>query len=204
MKDTPRSQLGRIHSGRHQDVQFATGRGQESPQERARGGGPQSSSANLIVGIDPGLAGTGFALLAEPNRVVACGTVSTIPGREGPRLVAIANHLRALIAEYHPAEASLEELFMGRNATSAIGVAQARGVILTVLEECDVPVFEYKPSQVKIVLTGYGKADKSQIQRMLAAQVLLPAGKLDEHARDAIAIAVCHARSRKFNGSRPR
>src|SRR5579859_631859 len=204
MKDTPRSQLGRIYSGRHQDVQFATGRGQESPQEGARGGGPQSSSANLIVGIDPGLAGTGFALLAEPNRVVACGTVSTIPGREGPRLVAIANHLRALIAEYHPAEASLEELFMGRNATSAIGVAQARGVILTVLEECDVPVFEYKPSQVKIVLTGYGKADKSQIQRMLAAQVLLPAGKLDEHARDAIAIAVCHARSRKFNGSRPR
>jgi len=156
----------------------------------------------LIVGIDPGLAGTGFALLAEPNRVIACGTVSTIPGREGPRLVAIANHLRALIAEHNPSEASLEELFMGRNATSAMGVAQARGVILTVLEECQVPVFEYKPSQVKIVLTGYGKADKAQIQRMLAAQVQLPEGKLDEHARDAIAIAVCHARSRKFNGAR--
>jgi crossover junction endodeoxyribonuclease RuvC len=93
---------------------------------------------------------------------------------------------------------------MGRNATSAIGVAQARGVILAVLEECDVPVFEYKPSQVKIVLTGYGKADKAQIQRMLAAQVQLPEGKLDEHARDAVAIAVCHARSRKFNGAQRR
>jgi len=92
-------------------------------------------SDGLIVGIDPGLAGTGFALLAEPNRVVACGTVSTIPGREGPRLVAIANHLRALIAVHHPSEASLEELFMGRNATSAMGVAQARGVILAVFEE---------------------------------------------------------------------
>src|SRR6266513_4138800 len=123
----------------------------------------------LIVGIDPGLAGTGFALLAEPNRVIACGTVSTIPGREGPRLVAIASHLRALLAEHRPAEASLEELFMGRNATSAIGVAQARGAILAVLEECGVPVFEYKPSQVKMVLTGYGNADKAQIARMLGA-----------------------------------
>ena len=163
-----------------------------------------SSSNGLIVGIDPGLAGTGFALLADPNRVIACGTVSTIPGREGPRLVAIANHLRALIAQHQPSEASIEELFMGRNATSAIGVAQARGAILAVLEECHVPVFEYKPSQVKIVLTGYGKADKSQIARMLAAQVQLPEGKLDEHARDAVAIALCHARSRRFNGARAR
>jgi crossover junction endodeoxyribonuclease RuvC len=161
------------------------------------------STGGLIVGIDPGLAGTGFALLAEPNHVVACGTVVTIPGREGPRLIAITNHLRALIAEHHPAEASLEELFMGRNATSAIGVAQARGAILAVLEECGVPVFQYKPAQVKIVLTGYGKADKHQIARMIAAQVKMPEGsghaRLDEHARDAIAIAVCHARSRRFS-----
>ena len=158
-------------------------------------------SSGLIVGIDPGLAGTGFALLAEPYRVVASETVVTIPGREGPRLVAITQRLRELIAEHRPAEASLEELFMGRNATSAIGVAQARGAILAVLEECKVPVFQYKPAQVKIVLTGYGKADKQQIARMLAAQVKLPEGKLDEHARDAIAIAVCHARSRRFNNS---
>ena len=162
-----------------------------------------SARNGLIVGIDPGLAGTGFALRAEPNQVVACGTVITIPAREtGPRLVAITSHLRALLAEHRPAEASLEELFMGRNASSAIGVAQARGAILAVLEECHVPVFEYKPAQVKIVLTGYGKADKQQISRMLAAQVKLPEGKLDEHARDAIAIAVCHARSRRFAGGR--
>ena len=88
---------------------------------------------------------------------------------------------------------------MGRNATSAIGVAQARGAILAVLEDCAVPVFADKPAQVKIVLTGYGKADKEQIARMLAAQVKLPDGKLDNHAMDAIAIAVCHARSRQFS-----
>ncbi len=90
---------------------------------------------------------------------------------------------------------------MGRNATSAVGVAQARGAILAVLEECGVPVFEYKPSQVKLVLTGYGNADKAQISRMLSAQVKLPEGKLDDHAKDAIAIALCHARSRRFTQS---
>ncbi|HKV87990.1 MAG TPA: crossover junction endodeoxyribonuclease RuvC [Candidatus Dormibacteraeota bacterium] len=153
----------------------------------------------MILGIDPGLAGTGFALLAEPNLVLLCDTVVTIPGRDGARLLTITNRLRALLAEHPPAEASIEELFMGRNATSAVGVAQARGAILTVLEECGVPVFEYKPSQVKVILTGYGNADKAQIARMLAAQVKVPEGKLDDHARDAIAIALCHARSRRFS-----
>ena len=152
----------------------------------------------LILGIDPGLAGTGFALFAEPNLVLSCSTVVTIPGRDGARLLTITNHLRAIVADHPPAEASIEELFMGRNATSAVGVAQARGAILTVLEELGIPVFEYKPSQVKVILTGYGNADKSQIGRMLAAQVKMPEGKLDDHARDAVAIALCHARSRRF------
>lgn len=136
--------------------------------------------------------------MAEPNRVLACSTVVTIPGRDGARLLTITNHLRTLIADHRPAEASIEELFMGRNATSAVGVAQARGAILNVLEECRVPVYEYKPSQVKIILTGYGNADKSQIGRMLSAQVRLPEGRIDDHARDAIAIALCHLRSRRF------
>jgi crossover junction endodeoxyribonuclease RuvC len=157
-----------------------------------------SRNNRLILGVDPGLAGTGFALFSEPNLVLFSGTVVTIPGRDGARLLTITNHLRGLIADYPPAEASIEELFMGRNTTSAVGVAQARGAILNVLEECGVPVFEYKPSQVKVILTGYGNADKAQIGRMLAAQVKLPEGKLDDHARDAIAIAVCHARSRRF------
>src|ERR1700681_912042 len=156
------------------------------------------NSNSLILGIDPGLAGTGFALLSGSDLVLSCSTILTPPGRDGARLLAITRHLRDLLAGHPPAEASLEELFMGRNATSAIGVAQARGAILAVLEECGVPVFEYKPSQVKIILTGYGKADKHQIARMLAAQVKVPEGKLDEHARDAIAIALCHARSRRF------
>ncbi len=157
------------------------------------------SANGLILGIDPGLAGTGFALLSGPGTVLSSSTLVTPPGPDGARLLKITHHLRELLAENRPGEASLEELFMGRNATSAIGVAQARGAILAVLEECGIPVFEYKPAQVKIVLTGYGKADKEQIARMLAAQVRLPEGKLDVHALDAIAIAVCHARSRQFS-----
>ena len=159
----------------------------------------QGRNGGLILGVDPGLAGTGFALLAEPDVVLSCSTVVTIPGRDGARLLTITSHLRAILAESTPAEASIEEIFMGRNATSAVGVAQARGAILNVLEECGIPVFEYKPSQVKVILTGYGNADKSQIGRMLAAQVKMPEGKLDDHARDAIAIALCHARSRRFS-----
>jgi crossover junction endodeoxyribonuclease RuvC len=158
-----------------------------------------SSAPNgLILGIDPGLAGTGFALLSGSNLVLSCSTLVTSPGRDGVRLLAITRHLRDLLAANPPAEASLEELFMGRNTSSAIGVAQARGAILAVLEECGVPVFEYKPSQVKMVLTGYGNADKAQIARMLGAQVKVPEGRVDAHAMDAIAIAVCHARSRKL------
>jgi crossover junction endodeoxyribonuclease RuvC len=202
MKSVDRSQVGRIQSGRHEDVQFQTApnRGKDQPQAGARGGGPQTSPAlGLILGIDPGLAGTGFALLSGSSLVLSCSTLVTSPGRDGARLLAITKHLRDLLAEHPPAEASLEELFMGRNTSSAIGVAQARGAILAVLEECGVPVFEYKPSQVKMVLTGYGNADKAQIARMLGAQVKVPEGRVDAHAMDAIAIAVCHARSRKLS-----
>jgi crossover junction endodeoxyribonuclease RuvC len=163
-----------------------------------------SDAANgLILGIDPGLAGTGFALLSGSSLVLSCSTLVTRPGRDGARLLAITRHLRNLLADHPPSEASLEELFMGRNTSSAIGVAQARGAILAVLEECGVPVFEYKPSQVKMVLTGYGNADKAQIARMLGAQVKVPEGRVDAHAMDAIAIAVCHARSRKLSQVAP-
>src|SRR5438132_672498 len=114
----------------------------------------------LILGIDPGLAGTGFALFAEPNLVLDCSTVVTIPGRDGARLLTITNHLRALIASHPPAEASIEELFMGRNATSAVGVAQARGAILNVLEECGVPVYGYKPSEVELHIHTHVREDQ--------------------------------------------
>ncbi len=151
----------------------------------------------LLLGIDPGLAATGWGLLDEAGQAAACGTVRTAPGSPGPRLLHLVTELRAVLAAHRVGEAALEELFMGRNATSAIGVAQARGAILVTLTAASIPVFEYKPSQVKASLTGYGMAGKAQMARMLALQVRTGV-RLDEHAADALAVALCHARSRRL------
>ena len=156
-----------------------------------------ATRVGLLLGIDPGLASTGYALLSGDNQVLACGTIKTAPGPTGPRLHQIVTEVASVLASYEIREAAMEELFVGRNTTSVIGVAQARGAILATLEARGIPTFEYKPAQVKAVLTGYGMASKAQIARMLALQVA-SAGKMDDHAADAIAIAVCHARSGKL------
>jgi crossover junction endodeoxyribonuclease RuvC len=155
----------------------------------------------LILGIDPGLAATGYAILRDPAEVIACGTVRTpSTATPGQRLLAIQRELEGVLDATPVAEAALEELFMGSNRTSAIGVAQARGVILALLEARGVPVSEYKPSQVKVTMTGYGMADKAQMARMLAVQLRnVPAGS--DHAVDAIAVALCHSRSRRVKAA---
>lgn len=158
-----------------------------------------------LLGIDPGLANTGWAVLDPAGRVAACGTIRTPPGKPGPRLLRIVTELQAVLAAHPVAEAALEELFLGRNATSAIGVAQARGALLAALAGAGIPVAEYKPSQVKSVVTGYGAAGKAQVGRMVALQVD-PGVDLDDHAADAVAIALCHARARRLRaaaGGRP-
>jgi crossover junction endodeoxyribonuclease RuvC len=156
----------------------------------------------LLLGIDPGLAATGFALLREPDQVVSCGTIRTTPNlRPGARLLQIQRELETVLDGAEVAEAALEELFMGSNRTSVIGVAQARGVVLALLESRGIASHEYKPAQVKLVVSGYGNADKAQMARMLTAQLRdLPAGS--DHALDAIAIAICHARSRRVTEAR--
>ena len=160
-----------------------------------------SPGLSLLLGIDPGLAATGYALLREPAQVVACGTIRTAStSRPGARLLQIQRELEALLDGAPVQEAALEELFLGRNSSSAIGVAQARGVVLALLEARGIASHEYKPAQVKLVVTGYGNADKAQMGRMLAAQLRdLPEGS--DHAFDAIAIAICHARSRRIHMS---
>lgn len=148
------------------------------------------------LGIDPGLASTGWGVLDAAGQVVACGTIRTPPGPDGPRLVRIAAELERVLARHAVTEAALEEIFMGANRTSVIGVAQARGVIALTLERCGVPCFAYKPAQVKAAVTGYGAAGKAQIARMLALQGVRD--KLDDHAADAIGLALCHSRARRL------
>lgn len=158
---------------------------------------------DLILGIDPGLANTGWALLRDGQVIVDWGTIRTPPGETAPRLVELVRALRDAIDPYPIREAALEELFMGRNATSAVAVAQARGAILAALGAEGVAIHEYTPAQVKVVLTGYGAAPKQQVMRMVAAQVQDPDASrpdraaISDHAADAAAIAICHARSRR-------
>jgi crossover junction endodeoxyribonuclease RuvC len=156
-------------------------------------------SHGLILGVDPGLAATGWAVVREPAEIVGCGTIRTpAAATAGRRLAQIRQELAAQLAGV--SEAALEELFIGSNRSSAIGVAQARGVVLELLEQHSIPAAEYKPSQVKQVVTGYGMADKGQMARMLSRQVRGFPAALSDHAADAIAIALCHARSRRLLG----
>ena len=151
---------------------------------------------SAYLGVDPGLAATGWGVLDAEGRVAACGTIRTPPGPDGPRLSHIASELERVLAAHRVAEAAVEELFMGANRTSVIGVAQARGVVMLTLERCGVACFEYKPAQVKSTITGYGAAGKDQVARMLALQGVK--AKVDDHAADAIAIAICHSRARRL------
>jgi crossover junction endodeoxyribonuclease RuvC len=157
---------------------------------------PTNAGVGLLLGIDPGLAATGWGLIDGDHRVVACGTFRTPPGPASPRLLHIVTELGGILASHPVAEAALEELFMGRNATSAIGVAQARGAILAALAAASIPVHEYKPAHIKATMTGYGMARKAQMARMLTLQGVKQ--KMDDHAADAVAIAICHARSRRL------
>lgn len=152
-----------------------------------------------VLGIDPGTATTGFALVEGPEgaasdlRLVDYGTIRTGPDTPMPeRLAEIHAGMRQLIEELEPDEMAVEELFFSSNVTTAITVGQARGVILLSGAEAGIPVYEYKPMQIKLALTGYGGADKRQVQDMLRMMLGLDRIPRPDDAADAIAIAICH------------
>ncbi len=153
-----------------------------------------------ILGIDPGYAIVGFGILdAERGqaRMVRCGAINTQAGVPMPmRLLQIQEDLETLIREFSPDAMAIEELFFNTNVTTGIGVAQARGVILATAARLGVEIFEYTPSQVKIAVVGYGKAEKRQVMEMTRRILGLSAVPRPDDAADAVAIALCHARSR--------
>lgn len=153
----------------------------------------------LILGIDPGYAIVGFGLVeAVPGkqRLAACGAINTPAGVRLPaRLWQIATDLEELIRQFQPDVMAIEELFFNHNVTTGIGVAQARGVILMTAEKLGLPVCEYNPSQVKQAVVGYGKAEKRQVMDMTKRLLNLNAVPKPDDAADAVAIALCHARS---------
>ncbi len=153
----------------------------------------------LILGIDPGFAIVGFGLIRSEGgqqRALRCGAITTAAGTPLPtRLVRIADDLDQLLAEFQPDAMAIEELFFNRNVTTGISVAQARGVILETAERRGVPIFEYSPSQVKQAVVGYGKAEKHQVMEMTRQLLHLKAVPKPDDAADALAVALCHARS---------
>ena len=152
-----------------------------------------------ILGIDPGYGITGFGLIDSQrgiNQLLRCGAITTPAGADfSARLEMIYTDMQQLLELSKPEAVAIEELFFGHNVTTAIGVAQSRGVILLAIRQAGLPVFQYKPMQVKQALVGYGNATKHQMQDMTKRLLHLDKMPKPDDAADAIAIALCHARS---------
>ena len=157
----------------------------------------------VILGVDPGLATLGYGVIEKNEqgafRLLDYGVVLT-PKDEGlpVRLAMLEEGLSKVLQKYHPDEVAMEELFFSKNITTGIAVAHARGVaLLTCVKECG-KLYEYTPMQVKQALTGYGKAEKKQIQTMVASMLHLEEIPKPDDAADAIAIALCHGFTGRF------
>lgn len=152
-----------------------------------------------ILGIDPGVATIGFGLV-EADRaqvhMVTYGAITTPAGLPlSRRLYQIDRDMEELIGKLKPDVMAVEELFFNTNLTTGIAVAHGRGVILCTAEKCGVPLYEYTPGQVKLAVTGYGKAEKRQVMDMTRRLLHLKAVPRPDDAADALALALCHARS---------
>jgi crossover junction endodeoxyribonuclease RuvC len=151
----------------------------------------------IVLGIDPGLANTGYGVIARRDgRLVALdgGVVETAAGLPAEaRLAKIHAAVAALIEEHAPQAMALEELYFGQNARSAFAVGQARGAAMLAAGQRGVPCSGYTPQQVKSAVCGSGRAGKEQVARMVATLLGLSAAPRPDHATDALAVAVCHA-----------
>ena len=158
--------------------------------------------AMIVLGIDPGTAITGYGLVREERGAPTCvrmGAVLTRAELSLPaRLSKIYHELCAVIADGHPDCASVEQLFFNTNAKSALAVGHARGVALLACANSGIPVVEYTPLQVKMAVSGYGRADKKQIQSMVKLLLGLDAEPRPDDVADALAIAICHLNSTPY------
>jgi crossover junction endodeoxyribonuclease RuvC len=152
-----------------------------------------------ILGIDPGMAIVGYSILDFDGKNISLehsGSIQTAKDKkESARLLEIYTDIKTIIEKYKPDVCAIEKLFFFRNYTTVMPVAHARGVILLALEKFNIPVYEYTPIEVKQILTGYGRADKKEVERMVKISLgteTLP--KLDDTV-DSIAIAICYTRN---------
>ena len=152
-----------------------------------------------IMGIDPGIATVGFGVLDTAGssvKLVQCGVITTPPHVSlASRLEQLYDDLNRLLDLFHPDAVSVEELFFNTNITTGISVAHGRGVILLACQKAGVRIFEYTPLQVKQSVAGYGRAEKKQVMEMVKRICGLTAPPKPDDAADAVALALCHARS---------
>ncbi len=160
-----------------------------------------TATPQLILGLDPGTAATGWGVIehsAVRSRLVAHGTITTSarePAHE--RLQQIYQGVLDVIDEYQPAAAAIEELFGGVNIKTALAVGQARGVIVLACAERGVIPADYTPLRIKQAVVGYGRASKVQVQQMVKVLLSLPKVPTPDHAADALGVAICHAHTLK-------
>ena len=155
-----------------------------------------------ILGIDPGFGRIGYAVLSVQGNelhLMVCDAIVTPSTLAYPqRLLQLYEELGVILAEHQPTEAAIEALFFGKNVTTAIKVAQARGVTILALAQQGLPITEYTPSEVKLAVTGYGAARKEQVGSMVRQLLHLLVVPTPDDAADAAAIAICHAHTQRI------
>lgn len=156
----------------------------------------------LIIGVDPGLANTGYGIIdahGQSLKHVVHGCITTAPDMPFPdRLVHIHDAFTEVLNHYKPGLCAMESIFFAKNAKSAFQVGHARGATILTAALHDIPVYEYTPVQIKKALVGVGRADKNQVQYMTRVVLCLKETPQPDHAADALAAAVCHANSMKL------
>jgi len=158
----------------------------------------------LVIGIDPGTATTGFGVVRENKDgdliAVDYGIIQTPTNLDMPeRLLELHKKLTVILLLHHPESGAVEKLFFERNIRTALSVGQGRGVCMLALAQAGIKMAEYTPLEVKQAISGYGRADKNQISQMVQAILGLPNQPYPDDASDALAIAICHIHSAKFN-----
>ena len=156
--------------------------------------------AKIILGIDPGIADTGYGVIKEEGTKLSCLTYGSIKTPAGhdliDRLDTLHQELDKIIKKYKPELAAVEQLFFNKNVRTALIVGQARGVALLTLRQNNLPVIDFTPSQVKQAVTAYGQASKKQVQKMVKLILHLEEIPEPDDAADALAVAICALNSR--------
>jgi crossover junction endodeoxyribonuclease RuvC len=156
----------------------------------------------FVLGIDPGLSITGYGIIdvaGSSMRAVTAGVIRTSSDDSiADRLSELADDLDAVIEEFAPAEAAIEEVFVNRNLQTAMAVGRASGVAILAVARAGIPIAEYTPSAVKLAVTGTGDADKRQVQNIVARRLGLESSPGPADASDALGVAICHAQSSRL------